>query len=385
MKKQLVVFLLVTMGVTGCSSLGQLTGFGEDNTPKPAPLVEIKEEYTPQVIWATQSGSGAGDQYLPLRPVITQDQLIVAHYNGKVVAHQLTDGRTIWQATLNQPISSNLVVVANYVIVGTANAKLVVLDKLTGAIKQEIALPNRAIAINQLGAQRLVVKTLNGQVLAVDPVEGEIIWQYQHKVPTLVLRNSSQPQVVDDCVIVGFADGKIVALDAEEGKLLWERLLALPQGPSEVEQMVDIPADPIIVDNTVYVANYQGNLTAIELETGQIQWQFPFSGYAGLTAQEDRLYAINTEDEIWAIQRHKGKVDWRQVDFSARGLTAPVIVGNTLVVGDKEGYLHWLALQDGRQLARLRVSKEALLAQPVVRDNVIYLVTARGHAAAVRI
>ncbi len=226
---------------------------------------------------------------------------------------------------------------------------------------------------------------MDGEVIAVSLTKEETLWRYQHGAPTLVLRGGSRPRVVNNEVLIGFADGKFVALNASNGKLLWERLMALPKGASIVEQMVDINVDPVIVGDMAYVVSYQGNLAAINTHSGETKWQIPFSSHTGMAVQRNTLYAVNDDDEIWSVNRPNGQVNWRQVDFAARDITAPAIIDDILVVGDKEGYLHWLATKDGHHIARIQATGDAIIARPVVHNNTVYVLTASGRVAAFKL
>ena len=55
------------------------------------------------------------------------------------------------------------------------------------------------------------------------------------------------------------------------------------------------------------------------------------------------------------------------------------------MVGDLEGYLHWLSLEDGSLAARDRLTREAIRATPQVADDVLYAVATNGEVGAYRL
>ena len=61
-----------------------------------------------------------------------------------------------------------------------------------------------------------------------------------------------------------------------------------------------------------------------------------------------------------ARSREAGTQVWRQEALRLRDVTAPTRYANTLVVGDYEGYLHWLSPDDGSFLARERAAGERI-------------------------
>lgn len=55
------------------------------------------------------------------------------------------------------------------------------------------------------------------------------------------------------------------------------------------------------------------------------------------------------------------------------------------MVGDYEGYVHWLRLSDGALAARERSGNAAIVGQPVVADSVLLVQSANGKLAAFRL
>ena len=66
-------------------------------------------------------------------------------------------------------------------------------------------------------------------------------------------------------------------------------------------------------------------------------------------------------------------------------LAAPAIIGNHVVAGDYDGYLHWFSLDDGHMSARVRVSRKPLRAQPVVADGLLLAQDTDGNLSAYRV
>jgi outer membrane protein assembly factor BamB len=181
---------------------------------------------------------------------------------------------------------------------------------------------------------------------------------------------------------VGFSDGKLAALNLRNGSLLWERTIAFPQGVTAADQLIDIAADPLSSCDVIYVVTYQGQLAAISLRSGRILWQRNFSSYSGLTVGNN-LYITDTKGDVWAFDRSTGELIWRQQFLRHRGLTAPVIFGNSLIIGDQEGYIHWLAQSDGHPLARDLVHDNAsIIANPVVDYPIVCILTREGGLSA---
>jgi outer membrane protein assembly factor BamB len=76
---------------------------------------------------------------------------------------------------------------------------------------------------------------------------------------------------------------------------------------------------------------------------------------------------------------------WKQKNLHQRRLTAPAAYQNYVVVGDLEGYVHWLSTADGRQLANVQITDGAIDARSIVMDNIVFVYAKDGTLAALRV
>jgi outer membrane protein assembly factor BamB len=146
--------------------------------------------------------------------------------------------------------------------------------------------------------------------------------------------------------------------------------------------MVDIDADPVIYNHTIYVATYQGKVAALELGSGKVIWSHDMSSFTGITVDNERVYVSDAKSYLWAFDRESGTVDWRQPQLEARIISGPALINNYVAVGDGQGYLHFLSKTDGHFIARARVSNSAIRVAPVVENGVIYVLTREGYLSA---
>lgn len=357
-------------------------GLGDDNAPPPAPLSAYPFQFQPVLLWSVATGAGMGEDYLRLSPVIKQEQIFVASKSGTITALELLNGRKLWQETIGQTITSGPAVGEGVLVIVSKQPQIIALAAESGDVLWRTAVSNQVLAPPAISRGRVIFKTVDGQVLALELRTGKHLWTYKHGAPTLVLRPSSAPQIIANKVILGFSDGVLTALSLANGNLLWERSVAYPQGVTMADQLVDIAADPLSSSPIIYVVTYQGKLAAISLQTGRTLWQRPFSSYSGL-AIGCSLYVSDSEGGVWAFNRSTGKLLWQQRLLQHRGLTAPVIFGNSLVIAVKEGYIHWLSQLDGHPLARDLVHDGAsIVASPVVAYPLVCVLTREGGLSA---
>ena len=94
---------------------------------------------------------------------------------------------------------------------------------------------------------------------------------------------------------------------------------------------------------------------------------------------------MNEDSQVWAFDKSSGADMWKSDALKYRWLSAPSVQGNYVVVGDIEGYVHWLQVGDGALAGRERLSKKAIRSQPVVAGDLVYVVDVEGHIAAYRL
>ena len=90
--------------------------------------------------------------------------------------------------------------------------------------------------------------------------------------------------------------------------------------------------------------------------------------------QDDRVIALNTDG---------GVTLWRQSDLLHRNLTSPVLYNGYLVVGDAEGYLHWLNTDDGRFVAQQKLDSSGFQTEPVVASDKLLIQSKDGEVYAI--
>ena len=374
---KLIILIFISCMLCACGF------FDKDNTPPPSPLVSFTPEATVQSTLYESAGSGVDDEYLKLGPAIAtaSDTIITTSKNGTIVATDLTSGKTRWKIRIKESISSSPAVSNHTVIVGTEEGNVYAFREEDGKILWKVPASSEVFATPAIEKNVVFVKSIDGRLTAFSTLDGHALWHYQQTEPTLILRGASAPALSRGSVVVGFANGNLVKLTQQGGNLLWEEPLAIPEGSFTIQRMIDIDADPIVSGNRIYAATYQGKIAALDFASGKAIWSHDLSSYTGMALDEERIYITDAKSHLFAFDKSSGIIDWRQTQLEARNITAPAVMGRYIVVGDMEGYLHWLSKTDGHFIARTRVNRSGILANPIVYHQTVYVVTRDGHLA----
>lgn len=372
------ILVLILCALTqGCTYVDDYM-LGKDNTPQPKELKEIQPKVKMAQNWTAPVGkTRKTNEYLNIKPAIRGDIIYTADASGLVQAVSKKDGQIKWSTSLKNNIVSAPTVADGYLVVGTNASTLVLLNQSDGKEIWQNKVSAEVLAPPALSHQKVIAKTIDGKVYAIDAVNGKQLWVADHGAPSLVLKASSSPIIVDNLVLVGFSDGKLDALELQTGRLIWQRSIAYGMGASDVERLVDIDSDPIISNNVAYLATYQGYVGALSLSNGQFIWRKPASVYKNMLLSHNNLYFTDSNDVLWSLNSNTGQVNWKQTSLKARGLTAPALVGGNLVVGDKTGYLHILSTQTGELLGRSQLSG-GVTVSPSVSGKNMYVLTNNG-------
>lgn len=378
-----VIGLVLVLELSGCGYIDNYF-LGKDNTLAPKPLPAIQPKVSLNQIWTAKIGKAHQSHlYYKLKPVTLGKKIYTADASGRVSALSMK-GQILWTTPLPNRLVSGPSVGLHHVIVGTDKGTLVALSPYDGHLIWEVQLSGDILAKSAIMQKAVIAKTIDGHLYALDLATGKQIWAIEHGTPSLVLKASSSPLIIGNTALVGYSDGKLDAVDIQNGRVLWQRGIVYSNGASDVERLVDIDADPLVRNHLIYLASYQGFIGAFDPDSGQFAWSKPASVYKNMAMDSETLYVTDSHDVLWAYHLATGQIKWKQSVLKANGLTEPVLIGNRVIVGDKNGYLHILAKSDGDLIGREKVGSPVYIS-PAVSDDRIMVMTADGVFHAYRL
>lgn len=391
--KKLFPLAFVLTALAGCG------GSSLETIEPPAPLSDFKPELTVKPQWEVRLGKGVDGYFLKLPPLLDAGRVYGAEAAGNIASFDARNGTRLWRTSLETSIYAGPADGGDVVLVG-GREEVIALAKRDGKVAWRVSVGNEVLAAPVRAGDTVIARTVDGRLHAIDVKTGTIRWRFSQEVPALSLRGISTPIIIGDMVVAGFANGKVIAVSLADGSQRWEAVTAVPRGRNELERMVDVDAQMAVRGDTLFAVSYHGHLVALSLANGQMLWSRDISSWSGSTAADDAIYVSDEKGDLWAIAARNGATLWKQTALHARRLTAPVVQGDYLVIGDYDGYLHWLARDDGHIAARVRVEdwdyywpvpsdqpentyreKRSLLATLMVAGDSIYAMDKRGVLA----
>lgn len=386
----LLVGLVSATLLSGCSLFG-----GEEDVVTMAPLPKVENQFTPNKVWSTSVGNGIGDYYSHLRPAYQNGTVYAADRHGIVKALDQATGKEKWKVSVAQKtsllsrsasakLSGGLTAAGANVYVGSETAVVYALNAENGTEAWQTKVAGEVLSRPVVADGVVLVHTSNGQLQALNEADGAIKWTVNLDVPSLSLRGESAPATAFGAAIVGGDNGRVSAVLIEQGQLIWQQRVSQPTGSTEIDRLNDVDTTPVIIDNTVYTLGYNGNMTALDLRSGQILWKRELGSVNDFIVDAGRIYVVDQDDRVVAMNAEGGINLWRQSDLLHRNLTPPTLYSGYLVVGDGEGYVHWINTTDGRFVAQQKLDGSGFLSAPVIagdklliqaRDGTVYALT----------
>ncbi len=373
-KLSCIIGLGLLLALSACSS--------DKDKVQTKPLAAVQNPASLKMVWKGSTGDGDGKTAIDFAPVLMDGTLYTASRNGNLVAYDAEKGRVIWKQKSKIPLSSGPTVGAGKLFVNDDEGELLVFNASNGTKLLTLNLPNQSFAAPAYGNGIVVVKTVDEQMVALNAEDGTKIWSYEGNAPAMILQGGSSPTIDNDIVVQGSADGQVTLVTLDKGQLLWQRPVVQPNGISDIARMVDIDADPVVKNNIIYVASYQGSVVALDKFKATSIWQHSLSTRNNLALTDSALFATDTKGRVWAFDLNTGKVLWRQNKLFGRILTAPVVVGDNIAIADNMGDVHWLNQADGHFVARVQMDKKGIVSSPVAQGNTVFVMSNKGAVAA---
>jgi outer membrane protein assembly factor BamB len=353
-----------------------LTACGSSK-PSPAPLESITPSVRITTLWSHRVGSVNGQLSL----AVSQGSVTTASSDGDIVSFDIATGNERWRADAKADLSAAVGSDGRYAAVVTQANEVLAFDQ--GKLLWRERQPGRIITAPMVAGERVFVQAVDRSVRAYDAANGRWLWQYQRPGgEPLALATSGVIGTFRDTLLVG-QGARLVGLDPTKGTVRFDVNVGTPRGSNEVERLADLVGPLARADDEVCTRAFQLSVACLELNRGSLRWSRPQAGTQAVAANERLVVGADGADRLSAWKTENGDLLWRVDRFTYRGLSAPAIWGDRIVVGDRSDYLHILNAEDGRTVGRIELDSP-LVAAPIVVDQTLLVATRKGTVYALR-
>ena len=359
-----VVFAGALLMLSGCSLF---TGKAPSNLP--APLVEFTQSLNVRQVWTVSIGSAS---IFAFAPAADGGSVHAASADGTVARVDAATGAVAWRINAGMRLTGGAGSDGNTVAVAGEKGVLLAFDA-QGKKRWQAQASSEILSAPGVGQGLVIVRSLDNRISAYDADTGERRWTVLRTLPSLTLRSAPGVLVVPQATFLSLPGGRLSALNLNNGGPWWEMAIGDPRGTTELERIADASGTPVIVGRRVCAVAYQGRIGCFDAGSGTAHWVKPFSSDVGIGADDRTIYAANENGAVSAFSLDSGAVVWQNKQLANRVLTTPAVLGHAVVVGDFEGYIHFLSREDGALIGRVRADSSAVLPTPiVVGSNAIF-------------
>lgn len=363
-----VVALAVVVVLAGCSSLWS----GGGSKPVPGDLGANVAVLGVRQAWTSRVGGLAG---MPMEVHTAGHLVTLASADGVVVSIDARTGGDVWRANLGEPLSAGVGSEGKAAAVVSRGNELVVLD--AGRERWRHAMGAQVFTPPLVAGGRVFVLSADRAISAFDAVTGRKLWTQQRPGEALVLRQAGVLRPVGDTLVVGLS-GRLVGLNPDNGSVRWEAPLASPRGTNDVERLVELVGRTTREGESVCARAFQASVGCVNTARGAVAWTQPASGAEGVHGDGEAVFGTESNGSVIAWRRMDGSRLWNTDRLKHRKLTAPLLLGRSVVVGDDTGLVHLLSRSDGAPLNRVSTDGSGIGAAPVVAADTLVVVTRNG-------
>ena len=353
----------------GCSS-------NKVKEAKPNPLPKIQQQQGLNLVFSQSVSSTNAAEALRLQLDTDNGVIFAIDPDGQVSAYK--GKQRLWKSKITkQELTAGVEAAKGIVVVGNRKGQLFALDQATGSQKWSAKLSGAILSPSLIQSGRVITIANDGTVFAHDAVSGQQVWAYKLPSVQFSLRGQPAPVRLDDrTILVASANAYVYGLDVISGVPRFQRRVAISEGRSDIQRLIDIVGDPVVAGQYLVTTSFQGQVTVTDLATQRVVWSEDASSTNRPEVSGDKVFVSTVDGKLNAYSLSTGQLAWQNEELLNRQLSNPVMLGQSLVVGDMDGVIHLLDPASGKLVGRAKTSGEVQSLRVI--DNQLYVATRKG-------
>ncbi len=381
-------------------------------------MIHVALGASPTQIWSVSIGEGGGNRArLAAEPVVAGGRVFTIDTRAMVRAFDAATGALVWERQVRGENSPRETLFGGGVAVSSEEGRVyatngagdaAALNAATGEVLWLVKPGGPLRGAPTVSPDAIYAISQDNQLYALNPDTGATRWTGTGSFELAGVFGTAAPAFAQSTVVAGFSSGELTAYRYENGQVVWQDALARTGVSTQVGQLSDIDADPVIDNGRVFAVGQGGRMVAVELITGQRAWELNIAGISTPWVAGEWVFVVTDRAQLLAVARSSGRVRWMsqlpafrrperrgsrpdrntgqirvrpgQDPIFWRG---PVLAGNRLVLVSSLGQIAYVSPADGSVLS-ISEARSTFSLPPVVANNVMYLLDDSGRLTAWR-
>ena len=286
---------------------------------------------------------------LPAAINTAQGELVIAGGQDKRLRVYSAGGSELERIALAHASESGALQLSNgLVVVGDVGGILYGLDISNGRIAWQQQLSSALIGVPVAVGDDFIIQTSNNQIFRFS-AGGKKLWSYSGQLGGLGSHLTPSPVVYDGNVYSVFSNGDVIALKADGGNFLWKRQMLLSNNAAVMSEVKIPEASPLVIpasqsghgEATLVVSIFQGMLSFISLQDGSTLHQRKISLKSQPLLIDNTVFVADATGAVSALNANDAATLWKK-QLSDGELTGPVLWRGNLWVADDQARVYRL-------------------------------------------
>ena len=202
--------------------------------------------------------------------------------------------------------------------------------------------------LNFVNKDNLIIVTDDvAKYYLIDVDSGELIWEKNNIVPF-----NSGLKIRNDIFYAVDYKNILRAITIKDGLEQWnlKTEVSLTKSNTKISIAID--------ESNIYFNNSIGDITAVNLNTGQLVWQLPTQNNSvsknafqlsnsQLVLDEKTIFFSNNKNEFYSIDTTTGLINWKN---QINSILTPTVIGKFIITVSENGYLYIIEKKTGNIL-----------------------------------
>ena len=349
-----------------------LAACGSPPRPTPVAIGDFKVQQAMTAAWSFKFSSA---NQLNQSLLVVNDKVAIAAADGAVAVVNTDSGKLVWKHDIKSKLLSGAGFNGEQLAVVTVSNELVVLSE--GKVLWRKRLKAQSYTNPLVAGGRVFVLLADRSVAAFDALNGQFLWTQQRPGEPLVLKQNGVLLPYQNALIAGLG-GRLVALNPDNGQIIWDVAMANPRGVNDLERLVDLVATASRVNDSVCVRAFQSQVGCVNVTRGALLWNRASVGVQGVDGDAKLLVGAESIGVVRAWTRAGGERAWDTDRLKYRELTSPLVTPKGVVLGDEGGWLYLLSATDGALLNRVQTASAGFASAPTPLANGGFVILTRN-------